>query len=88
MIRPIRRPDMDKVRLEIAIDRDLADHAEQHGLDVSAEAERGLRRRLGSTGLDTDEAARRWREENAEAIRISNEELERDGLWSDGHRLF
>jgi post-segregation antitoxin (ccd killing protein) len=35
-----------------------------------------------------DERARRWEEENAEAIRESNEELRRNGLWSDRYRLF
>jgi post-segregation antitoxin (ccd killing protein) len=34
------------------------------------------------------EKARRWAEENAEAIKFNNEELERNGLWSDGLRLF
>ncbi|HZB37662.1 MAG TPA: type II toxin-antitoxin system CcdA family antitoxin [Beijerinckiaceae bacterium] len=36
----------------------------------------------------SDEEARRWEERNAEAIRESNEELRRNGLWSDGYRLF
>ncbi len=29
-----------------------------------------------------------WRRQNAEAIRHNNEELEKNGLWSDGLRLF
>lgn len=36
----------------------------------------------------SDERARRWEDENAGAIRASNEELQRNGLWSDGYRLF
>jgi post-segregation antitoxin (ccd killing protein) len=36
----------------------------------------------------SDEKARRWEEENAEAIHVSNEELKRNGLWSDRYRLF
>ena len=39
-------------------------------------------------GTASDEEARRWEERNAEAIRTSNEELQRSGLWSDGYRLF
>jgi len=37
---------------------------------------------------DRDETARLWAEANADAIRASNEELKRNGLWSDGYRLF
>jgi post-segregation antitoxin (ccd killing protein) len=37
---------------------------------------------------ESEEKARRWEEENAEAIRASNEELKRNGLWSDRYRLF
>ena len=33
-------------------------------------------------------AAEAWRRENAEAIRLSNEQLERDGLWCDDYRMF
>jgi post-segregation antitoxin (ccd killing protein) len=84
MIRPIRRPDMDKVRLEIAIDRDLADHAEQHGLDVSAEAERGLRRRLSR-------APRPSADERATIllqIERYNQHAEQHGLFADRWRRF
>ena len=37
---------------------------------------------------EREEKAQRWREANADAIRLSNEELERNGLWCDEHRLF
>jgi hypothetical protein len=37
---------------------------------------------------DGGETARLWAEANADAIRASNEELKRNGLWSDGYRLF
>ncbi len=79
---------MDKVTLEIAIERDLAEEAERQGVDVVAEAERMLRRRLAPYKAVADDEARRWREENAEAIAFNNQELERNGLWSDGYRLF
>ena len=35
-----------------------------------------------------DEKARRWQEENAEAIAFSNAQVGRDGLWCDDYRLF
>jgi hypothetical protein len=38
---------MDKVTFEFASDRDLADKAERLGVELPAEAERMLRRRLG-----------------------------------------
>lgn len=90
MIRPpsIRSPDMDKVKREIAIDRDLAEAAERLGLDLGVEAERTLRRRLASLDARAEHVARSWREENADAIAFNNEELENRGLWSDGYRLF
>ncbi len=37
---------------------------------------------------EREEEARRWLAENAEAIRLSNEEIERNGLWCDDYRLF
>lgn len=52
------------------------------GLDAPTVMEDALRRSVA------DERARRWREENAEAIRLSNEQLEQDGLWCDEFRLF
>ena len=52
------------------------------GLDATSVMEDALRRSVA------DEKGRRWREENAEAIRLSNEQLDRDGLWCDEYRLF
>jgi antitoxin CcdA len=84
--------DTRKVKIELDIDAHLLADAERAGIDVSQTVERALRRRLGAHSsewrADQAEQARLWREQNAEAIRLSNEELERNGLWSDGLRLF
>jgi post-segregation antitoxin (ccd killing protein) len=54
-------------------------HIERDGIFSSADLPRE----------DTaDERARLWEEENAKAIEASNEELKRNGLWSNGYRLF
>jgi antitoxin CcdA len=81
-----------KVVLEVEVDAELAARAEQAGLDVSQTVDRALRSalsfRLREPSAADEERARRWREDNAEALRVSNEELQRNGLWSDGLRLF
>jgi antitoxin CcdA len=81
-----------KVVIAIDIDADLIARAEEAGLNVSQTVDTALRSalsfRLRTPNPASEERARRWREDNAEAIRASNEELERNGLWSDGLRLF
>lgn len=42
---------------------------------------------MGDDG-DRKAAAARWRKANREAIAQANDELARNGLWSDGLRLF
>jgi|APThiThiocy_cv2_1041547.scaffolds.fasta_scaffold133166_2 antitoxin CcdA len=69
--------------LRLALDATLISEAEQLGIDVRQSLEADLRRRIG--------AARRneaWREENKAGIDEANAELQRNGLWSDGLRLF
>ena len=84
--------DDSKVVIAIEFDAELVARAEHAGLDVPQTVDRALRSALSfkvraPTAGDL-ERAQRWREDNAEAIRASNEELERNGLWSDGLRLF
>ena len=38
--------------------------------------------------LVSEKRAKRWLEENREALASANEFLDRHGLWSDGKRLF
>lgn len=68
--------------VNLSFDADLVAEAKALKLNLSRLLEPALRDRV------RDEKARRWRENNAEAIHISNEELEKNGLWSDGYRLF
>lgn len=75
---------MDKVKREIAIDRDLAEAAERLGVDLGVEAERTLRRRLaGPDALGGEER---------EAIREQGERYERyveqHGSFADEWRRF
>jgi antitoxin CcdA len=58
------------------------DEARAENVKLSAVAERAVRAEIASI------RAERWKRKNAEAIRHNNEELERNGLWSDGYRLF
>jgi antitoxin CcdA len=66
----------------LSLDPSLVEEARALDLNLSRSVEDALREKV------RQEKARRWREENAEAIRLSNEELERNGLWCDDHRLF
>jgi antitoxin CcdA len=68
--------------VNLTIDADLVAEARALAINLSQTAEEALRRKIA------DEKTRRWQESNADAIRLSNEELERNGLWSDGYRLF
>jgi antitoxin CcdA len=68
--------------VNVSLDAALLAEAKALNLNLSRALEEGLRARVKA------EQARRWREENAEAIRLSNDELDRNGLWSDGLRLF
>jgi antitoxin CcdA len=68
--------------ITVEISEDLLDEADRLGTDLTAVAERALERAL------RDARRAKWREENADAIKEANEELARNGLWSDGLRLF
>lgn len=66
----------------LTLDRDLLDEAKTLGVNVSRAAEEGLAVALKA------ERARRWKEENAEAIREYNEFVEREGVLLSEHRMF
>ena len=68
--------------VNLSLDTELIAEAKALDLNLSRAVEDALRERV------REEKARRWRDENSEAIRLSNGELERNGLWSDGYRLF
>ncbi|MGL4242051.1 MAG: type II toxin-antitoxin system CcdA family antitoxin [Beijerinckiaceae bacterium] len=71
-----------KKAVNLNFDADLLAEARAENVKLSAVAERAVREELANI------RAERWKRENAEAIRHNNEDLERNGLWSDGYRLF
>jgi antitoxin CcdA len=78
---------MGKVDLNIGIDPELLAQAERLGIDVGGMDERTLRLHLQKVDPAGAEArARRWAEENAEAIRVHNEFVRKHGLLSDHFR--
>jgi antitoxin CcdA len=71
-----------KKAVNLSLDAALLEEARAENVKLSAVAERAVRAEIASI------RAERWKRENAEAIREANEELARNGLWSDGLRLF
>lgn len=78
----VRRQPVQREAVELQLDGMLMADAKELGLDATAVMEDALRTCVAA------ERGRRWREENAEAIRQDNALLERDGLWCDDLRLF
>lgn len=78
----LRRQPIQRESVELQLDGALMADAKALGLDATRLMEDALRESVAA------EKSRRWREENAEAIRKSNEELGTNGLWCDDHRLF
>jgi len=64
------------------VDPELLENAARIGLSVDGLSERDLRLRLQTLDPAGAEArARRWAEENAEAIRLNNEAVKRRGVF-------
>ncbi len=73
---------MGKVDLNIGIDPELLAQAERLGIDVGGMDERTLRLHLQKVDPAGAEArAKRWAEENAEAIRVHNEFVRKHGAF-------
>lgn len=73
---------MDKPEPSSAIDPELLEQAARLGLDIGGMSENQLRLRLQKVDPAGAEArARRWAEENAEAIRHNNETIARRGIF-------
>lgn len=69
------------------IDPELLENAARIGLAVDGMSERDLRLRLQKLDPSGAEArARRWAEDNAEAIKEHNDRIERRGLIGDHFR--
>lgn len=68
--------------VKLTAEAELIAEAKALGLDMSSIFRKALREKV------SEEKARRWRQDNAEAIAFNNAQLERDGLWCDKYRLF
>ena len=65
-----------KKAVNLYVDAQLLDAAKEQGLNLSALLERALKQ----------EQAHRWLEENRQAIEATNEDVRKNGMWSDGLR--
>ena len=75
---------MGKVELNIGIDPELLEQAQRLSIPVAVVDERALRLHLQKVDPAGAEArAKRWPEENAEAIRIHNQFVKKHGLLPD-----
>ncbi|CAN5537334.1 hypothetical protein BH10PSE3_BH10PSE3_13080 [soil metagenome] len=78
---------MGKVKLDIGIDAELLAQAKRLGISVAGMSEPQLRLHLQKIDpAGAEERARRWANENAEAIKEHNERIARRGLISDHFR--
>jgi antitoxin CcdA len=75
-------PGRPRKAVNLSLDVELVAEAKALDLNLSRTVEEALRQRVRA------EKARRWQEENAEAIAFNNAQIEREGLWCDDYRLF
>ncbi len=71
-----------KKAANLSVRADLLAEARELGINLSQTLETAL------ADIVKKEKERRWLEENRAAIEAYNRHIERDGLWSDGMRLF
>lgn len=78
---------MGKVELDIGIDPELLAQAKRLGISIAGMSETQLRLHLQKIDpAGAEDRAKRWAEENAEAIKDHNERIARRGLVSDHFR--
>jgi antitoxin CcdA len=77
---------MGKTELRIEIDADLLARAEARGLDIARTLEAELRRVVSPAGDDMK--ARRWAEENEEALKAQLERLDAHGVFGEDLRAW
>jgi antitoxin CcdA len=77
-------------RVIVEVDPEALAAARAAGIDLSQLLSEALRRRLPSLDATArEEAARKWYEENKEAVDAYNKMIEEDGfVFSDGARTF
>jgi antitoxin CcdA len=76
------RSGSEKRAVNLSVRTDLVEDAKRLGINLSAVFEGALEKER------TRREAANWRETNRQAIEEANQELERNGLWSDRLRLF
>ena len=77
------KPELKKIEIE----PELLEQAARLGIDVTGVDERSLRLYLQKVDPAGAEArAKRWTEENAEAIRLHNERIDRYGVFGEDLR--
>ena len=80
---------MGKVELDIGIDPELLAQAKRLGISVAGMSETQLRLHLQKIDpAGAEERARRWAEENAEAIKELNRFVEEHGAFGDDLRTW
>jgi antitoxin CcdA len=67
-----------KKPLNLLVEAKLLEDAKSAGINFSALIDKALRQ----------EIAKRWAIENAEAIKLYNERIEKEGMWLDEHRTW
>lgn len=67
-----------KKAVNLSIDVSLVEEAKARGVNLSALLEKAL----------AEDRARRWLEDNREAIEAYNRDVEERGVWSDGLRTW
>jgi post-segregation antitoxin (ccd killing protein) len=84
--------DVDKVWIQIAIDRGLAEDAQFAGFDLAEVTEAALRRKLAASAESNrplrEDRINRWRRKHAEAIAHQNEIIDREGHFGEEWRTF
>ena len=71
-----------KSATNVSMRRDLLEAARAAKINLSATLEQALAEKL------RDAQQRQWREENREAIAAYNQQVEKQGVFSDGSRSF
>lgn len=80
---------MDKVELNPGIEPELVEQAERLGISIAGMNEVQLRLHLQKVDPAGAEArAKRWAEENAEAIEAYKERIARDGIFGEDFRTW
>lgn len=80
---------MGKVEMNIGIEPELVEQAKRLGISTAGMSEVQLRLHLQKVDPAGAEArARRWAEENGEAIKAYNERIKRDGVFGEEWRTW